>query len=828
MARRATKLKDESGQALVLAVLVMLVIAILAALFIAVIAAQLRQAQRQSYTVALQEIAEAGIRYADFNLVSGPDGADWRPDPNPLTQDYGQGEFRLTVTYQPEAGDPYSRFVKLESLAQMKGNPFLQRRMVAYKPILITDYIRFVANGEKNPLPAALGANVQMYLYENPSLSWPDRAFPGRCYKMVLDGGIRINGDLGWYGDVQANLASNLGENIAVAGTISHYVSPRWNAATNAWDGPTTEVLVSVNGGVPSLALPSDDPAFTTFGGYYRDDVQADDVAGYPRWVRYLEPPVLATDRYLTLTRDSGTWTDGALGTQYEGEKVNTGWFGYGKGVYVNNAGHIIYAHDYDSMRAEWTTPDPTRYPAWATPTNYSPDVVTITFHPVAAGGLGVPVIELNWGNPNEAWEVWHGRDGASAGSGSLYLPYPQNGVIYATGDVAVSGTLPPAVGSPTRYYDQDAYDFGNLAAAVDTNRNYHVTVVSGGNIYINGNLLGPVTASILDPDTGAATTADSDSKLALLARDSVVFNTTALVQSQAAAPVNVEGVPYYEVRPDRPLDVVVSTASSDQIQLYLKHTGQPNTALPLGHPGGAIMQVLINGVPYDWNIGGLPVYDGSTNYFLFAPPPVVGTDESYNNETNAIYPVVESIPNFDFGATKRITFAPTAIGEPHVVRFQVSETSPRFYWVRDIRARVDVEIDAAVYAEHGSWFIIPGTWPTEPEPAGGDPGYDPNASPRPGEPMDVSIVFRGAISENRTAPIGDVDDWMAKWRGSDESWLPTSPNYNSTLEISNYTLRYYYDVSVRQALVSGVAGSPPRLPKLPVSPAMIAWGERI
>jgi hypothetical protein len=820
------RLNDESGQALVLAVLVMLVIAILAALFVAIIAAQLRQAQRQSYTVALQEIAEAGLRYADFNLVRGPDGADWRPDPNPLTEDYGEGEFRLTVTYQPEAGDPYSRFIKLESLAQLKGNPFLQRRMVAYKPILITDYIRFVANGEKSPLPAALGANIQMYLYEDPSLAWPDRTYPGRRYKMVLDGGIRVNGDLGWYGDVQTNLSSNLGENIAVAGTISQYVSPRWNAATNAWDGSSTEVLVSIDGGAPSMVLPSDDPAFTALGGYYRDGLQLNDPTGAPRWVRYIEPPMLDPERYLTLTRDSGTWTDGALGTQYEGEKVNTGWFGYGKGVYVDNSGHIIYAHDYERMTAEWTTPDPAQYAAWATPTNYSPDVVTITFHPVPVGGLGVPAIELNWSNPTEAWEVWRGRDGASLGSGSLYLPYPQNGVIYATGDVAVSGTLPPAVGSPARYYDQTPYDFDNLPAAVDANRNYHVTVVSGGNVYINGNLMGPVSAQILDPDTGVATVADSDSKLALLARDSVVFNSTALVQTQATTPVNVEGVPYYEVRPDRPLDVVVSTASADPIQLYLKHTGQPNTALPLGYAGAAVMQVLINGVPYDWDIGGIPVYDGSTNYFLFAPPPVA----SHNNETNAIYPLEESIPNVDFGADKRITFAPTAIGEPHVVRFQVSETSARFYWVRDIRARVDVEVDAVVYAEHGSWFIIPGTWPTESEPAGGDPYYDTASPPQPlpGEPMDIRINFRGAISENRTAPVGDVTDWMSKWRGSNESWLPTSPNYDAALGISSFTLRYYYDAAVRRALVAGESGSPPRLPKLPVSPAMIAWGERI
>ncbi|UCH34223.1 MAG: type II secretion system protein [Armatimonadota bacterium] len=815
------KLNEESGQALILAVLVMLIVAVLAALFLAVIASQLRQAQRQSFVIALQEIAEAGLRYADHNLVSGPEGADWRPDPNPGTFDYGEGEFRLTVTYEPEAGDPYSRFIKLESLAQLKGNPFLQRRMVAYKPILITDYVRFVTNGEKNPLPALLGAAVRMYLYEN-----PPEIYPAHRYKTVLDGAIRVNADLTWHGDVQVNLSSSRGDSIAVAGDISHDVAARWNKDTLEWDGDPTEVLVSIDGGVPRVVLPSEDPAFTALGSYYRDWRQQTDAAGDPRWVRYLDPPALNPERYLALARDSGVWTDGQ--DIYLGEQVNSGWFGWGKGIYVDNPGHILYEHDYEQMRTEWTTPDPLLYPNWNTATSYTPDLVRITFHPVSAGGLGVPAVQLTWTSTDDPWEVWRYPNGSPTGVQDLYLPYPQNGVIYAAGDVAVSGTLPPAVGSPDAYYDQLPYDIDNLAAAVDSNRFYHVTVVSGGNIFVNGSLLSPVTAQVLDPDTAAATQAGSDSKIALLARDSVVFNTTALIETQATASVGPEGTAYHEIRPGEPLDCTVTTASFDPVQIYLKHTGQPGSPVT-GHPGAAIMQVLINGVAYDWNLADPPgVYDDgtlaySTKYWLFLPPPLA----AYNNETNAIYPSWESIPSLDpvSGTDKRITFAPTAIGEPHVVRLQVTPDTSRYYWVRDIRARVDVEIDAAMFAEHGSWFVIPGTFLNPPPP---DPTSDPLGDPAPGEPLDVRITVRGAISENRTAPVGDVMDWTAKWRGSNESWLPTSPNYDPDLGISQFTLRYLYDPSLRGALVPGEPGGPPRLPKLPVSPAMIAWGERI
>jgi hypothetical protein len=821
MLRRMRKLNKESGQALIMAVLVMLIVAVLAALFLAVIASQLRQSQRYSFVVVLSEIAEAGLRYADYNLLSSPDGADWRPAPNPGIFDYGLGQFRLTVSYEPEAGDPYSRFIKLESVARLRDNPFLQRRMVAYKPILVTDYARFVHALERNPAPASLGANIAMYLYEDPTLpTWPERVYPGRRYKTVIDGPIRVNTDLVWHGDILVNVSANVADNVAVAGDIIHDMLPRWNPTTQAWDGPLTEPRLSLDGGMTSVpVLPSDDPAFTTVGGHYRDGRRESDAAGDPRWVRYLDPPTLSRERYLTLTRDSGTWTDGALGSPYEGQQVNTGWFGYGKGIYISNPEHIKAEHNYDAMRSEWV----------AAGNNYKPDAVEIQFNPGGVGGSPPPSLLLTWRNRQPGVNGFRTPQGGLADVDSIEVPFPENGVIYAEGDLAVRGTLPPRIGTPTRYFDQDGYRFPidfplTPMTWQDRSRHYHLTIVSGGNIFIDGNVLSPVTANL----PGA--TAETDTKLALLARDSVVFNTTQIQQmSQPPPPVGPEG--WYEVRPDRPLDVYVTTASMDDVSIYLKHTGQPSVTLPKGRAGAAIMQVLINGIPYPdpaWDRGALGVYSDKTKYYLFEPTPLW----QYNNETNAVYPAVESIPNTVPNATgqadKRITFAPTAVGEPHVVRFAVTEDSARLYWVRDIRARVDVEIDAAIYAEHGSWYIIPGPWLTDPEPLGGDPGYDPDISPLPGEPMDIRITVRGAVGENRTAPLADVNDWVAKWRGSNESWLPTSPNYDTDLEISKFTLRYLYDMSLREALIGGDPSAPPRLPKLPVSPAMIAWGERI
>lgn len=808
-------------------VLVILVIAVLAAIFIALIASQFRQTERQASVVRLQQIAEAGLRYADDNLVNGPDGADWRPSPNPQTMDYGDvGEFQVTVTYQPESGDPYSNFIRVASLARLRGNPFLQRRLVAYKPILITDYARFVTNAEHNPLPASLGAAVRMYLYETP----PDIG-PGRLYKMVIDGGVRVNGDLTWHGDVQVNVQSALAQNVAVAGDISHDVQPRWSATSQQWDGADSQVLLSVDGAAQAVRE-SSDPSFVTRGGYYRDGRPQTDALGYQRWVRHLDPPAIDPARYLALTRDSGTWTDGAWGTAYAGRKVNTGWFGYGKGIYIDNAEHIKYDHDYDQMRTDWA----------AVTGSYTPDAAVIEF--ATDNALG-PVLRLTWrGGTGQ----FRGPRGEAHGS-SLTLPFPQNGVIYAAGDVAVKGILPATVGTPTGAYDQAAYEFSYNSSTheltwspnPDTSRQYHVTVVSGGNIFIDGSLLSPKLPLQGADDPG-------NTYVALLARDSVVLNTTQIVTAeQPTTEVDPQGVSWYEVRQDRPLNVRVTTphlpAAGDlrPLALTFRHTGAPDGALGPGDATEMELQASATSPPpatvtYNWILGqwGTPTSTDYTDYIynMFmepTPPPAL-----LANQTNAVYP---------FSEPMRVPLEPgtTGIGAAYtyLLTFAVTADSPRMYWVRDIRARVDVEVDAAaIYAEHGSWYIIPGGfYPEEPYVDANSSGAydvgewyaDLNGNGVYDAPADTAISIYGAISENRTAPLADEADWIAKWRGSNASWLGTTAGlYDSTLEISGFTLRYLYCPGVRGALQVGTPGSPLRLPKLPVSPMMIAWGERI
>ncbi|NIM05640.1 MAG: hypothetical protein GTO55_05480, partial [Armatimonadetes bacterium] len=109
------------GQSLILVVLILLAVAALAALFVALIAATQARTGRQANVIALKNIAEAGIRYADYQLTYSAEGADWRPVPptilNPYPYEFGTGEYRLTLTYNPQAGDSLSRFIKIECVA---------------------------------------------------------------------------------------------------------------------------------------------------------------------------------------------------------------------------------------------------------------------------------------------------------------------------------------------------------------------------------------------------------------------------------------------------------------------------------------------------------------------------------------------------------------------------------------------------------------------------------------------------------------------------------------------------------------------------------------
>jgi len=126
------------------------------------------------------------------------------------------------------------------------------------------------------------------------------------------------------------------------------------------------------------------------------------------------------------------------------------------------------------------------------------------------------------------------------------------------------------------------------------------------------------------------------------------------------------------------------------------------------------------------------------------------------------------------------------------------------------------VRVDALIYAQNGSWFVLPGPWFNE------DPDSPDDATqlakqlyPTYHEPLNMQLSFSGAIIENMPAPVGDVADWTSKWSGP----FAATTGY----------LRYEYDALLRWPTREDKSGQLyPRFPNLPLTPDLLIWGERV
>jgi hypothetical protein len=183
-----------------------------------------------------------------------------------------------------------------------------------------------------------------------------------------------------------------------------------------------------------------------------------------------------------------------------------------------------------------------------------------------------------------------------------------------------------------------------------------------------------------------------------------------------------------------------------------------------------------------------------------------------------------------------------------------------------------DVRIEATIYAQEGSFFVIPGQW-FNPNPndtranyaAGGselerleDMGNGPYV-PFYQEPLDIKITIDGAISENLPPPLSQqiqADEkwsWIPSLHGSSGEQIPTVHNdavdgfdvYNASTPASYVpNLFITYDPNLGTGRSNGYTPSAnnlplrknpqdptglsmlPPLPCLPVSPTLFYFGE--
>jgi len=1012
MLRGSRRRTGSGGQALIIAVLVLFAVATLAALFTAIISSQLVQVTRHSEVVELRNIAEAGLRLANEQLTFSMYGADWRPSARAYR--CGSGQVSIGVSYGPVPDRLQSRFLRIVSTATIPDNPFLRHTIIALKPILLTDYARFITDRFETNRPARLGVTGLEF-----------NGGQRGDYLYTIDGPIRSNTDIVWYGRSQVGLHTTYETAWADLGLLR---DDRIEIAGQMRPDPSraaTDTLgLTVDGRPRASDLFSPQPG----------DEQADYAAGFPYWwegeaesnsrtvladlptyvtiagdelspalsLPRVRPPEidathpdLETNRYLLLTRDSGYWRQADDGSWYNTGEYGWGWTNYG-GAYIANLTDVQYVdpvtgqHDLDKLRLNWTRsvgvhddgdpatpirgderpdPDGTQRPPsgpadWWDKTGryYAPLGAEIVLH----GESPCPYIEIfRYDDPDGDGLYWRGPEGEPTDTYTyaplvgmcnpmaelspigiegrrVRLPFPPNGVIYAEGNIRLSGTMPPVrdyrgrVGAmippdevPEGYFGQRLTDQGR-------SRRFDLQVVSGGTIYIEGDLLTP-RGALLIPDSIEADQLYG-SRLALLARDCVCVNTTALnprpVALQTAVPDDPDDPQAYFYYNDRQStysssgnwgylrlrgtqdananspagaegwepetdgafdaepDLILFDYHNVQLQseelasrraelrLMLGHSAlyvagsqldeeeggmgspsgeppqasTPTTPPPTRDEAGVEVAVYINDTalssPYPWGFGTSPYFflrqevadpatrdesyqwyedldptqlDASDNWTEMLPndyqPMVVHeigggpldswiTGDDVIEFISRVMPVREYIWNVDKGEWEvkdweirpqdlAYLLGPIAIAPPR-------DEDP-----------LPVRIEALIYAQNGSWFVIPGRWFNE---DADDLAVDPTAWEAPGyhEPLNMKISVYGAVSENLPADLGSAASWTSKWAG------PIGRGGEGFLS-------YAYDPLLRAPRRETVGRiGYLRFPRFPVTSDLVIWGERV
>ena len=628
----------DRGQVLLIAVIILFAVATLAALFIGLLGANIVQVTRYADVSSLRQVAEAGLRLANHDLVYGTHGADWQPSSASFQS--GRGLVQVKVSYGPTPSNVQSRYLLISATATFPDDPFASYTILTIKPLLLTDYARCITDYHELRQPAALGVT---------GLEAVGQVRTG--YTSTISGPIFSNTDLIWYGNSQVNLSTSndylpsdfygtgasvswgqntmlrddrievagqmrsgayLGTNLAANDaalaaqplklTLDQY-SRSLTLATNAFrpdpnaKSPINENYEYGNGFVDVGPAPAYSPVATNAWHVLADlptyssslPLTAPLPGGaysvpriHPPRMDAVEPD-LNTNRYLTLTRDSGPWLPNTANTAYYNPGAGGWGWVYGGGLYIDNTNDLQYVdglghHDLEKLRQDWLfglTPEGTATPGrtgntpdWWDQTGryYAPPGVEIVLH----GEATCPYIEItrhlgdNSANSGASC-VWLDPTGAAIPAGTAYtyqpigtmchplggnglppigvdqngsatFPFPPNGVIYAEGNVRIRGVMPPnrhpTANSP--YYGSDY----NPANQWGRTRKYDLQVVSGGTIYIEGDLLTPVGAKLYQAQYGTLGTTPQQllswdsyfgTRLALIAHDSVCLNTTAL-----------------------------------------------------------------------------------------------------------------------------------------------------------------------------------------------------------------------------------------------------------------------------------------------------------
>lgn len=715
MDRSLHKTRASDGQALLLAVLIMIAILLIGTLFVAVVNYNQRTGGRQAQLLKTLTLAKAGMDHADDMLQFSPQGLDWRPelppcrytdgtfhpdfwgpdgipytyddyysyqeflngwyplvhvgpDGNPGTNDdyyirrgftrypdMGGGHFLLRVTYDPDPPyegwqegdpayinpgspqpDPLTKYIKIESIGVTEEEGFVSRKVQAYKPVALANYLLFVSDYAPAGTPAVLGYDPWIDMDKDAVL---DNFEPAYSYntgtRYTYHGPIRINttvvemqglnlvsmtpADVGPPATPPTSAPGEIEGGGYLRGDSLGSYKPVQNFLT-AQANPGDSVLyilnaqgfrpgdrVSIAGAPPYSGTVTDDPApagaipidplvpvAVTYPAGSSVQITCADVPYLSAPDLFAQDPATGTMRWDALTREAGVVVTPAAGP-LAGESHNTAELGWMWDASGNNQIAGLYVDNYDDLQnfgggfhnineliADWLASGPETgasgwnalgevydnataveielFPSETATREYAAiqygcaigDIIIVrtTADLIAGPTEGLDANEIWWPNHNQVdgepgirlsrgqWSA--GGDDGGLGQGqwalgdpnypnrlgeqvgrTMYVDYPAGGraVIFAEGNIRIKGRLP-----------EENVD--------GTGRQYHLTVVSGGTIYIDGQILSPQDQYTRDvgDGMGGIVSDEYNTYIALLARDCVVVNPTMLVSQTNAA----------------------------------------------------------------------------------------------------------------------------------------------------------------------------------------------------------------------------------------------------------------------------------------------------
>lgn len=924
-----------SGQTLIIALIVLGVLLIIGFIFIGVVSRNIQQAGRQQNRSVATDLAEAGIRFAHGQLLNSEQGADWKPAPTVATNasdpdfewlqangpdglgsftriPFDNGRALIRVRYAPSDAAIFSNnpagpvrdpgrvrsYLMIESigrngairpndpttLRQRERNE--TRKVIAFASIGLIEQARFITNKFNVSRPAEIGVPSDLGITYTPMYDASDirnldvrpelqlgqssqllnRNGTPSANPVPYGGGLRSNADLAVHGTVNAFLNFALGDMWLVAGNIlpvddRAQLRLRTGEIANGNWNEQTRVLIGSQ-------FDSRSAQFQTFG-VLRDGIARTDVNGIPRGVRRLDPPsILRSDpqtgrtRYAVMTRDSG-----ALGPA-----GNTGKFGHGRGVYVDNASDRQTPVD-EGERADAAT-NSGLVNDWLNPNNGQPKSGWRGPFYVPPGALlqlyndGFAIIRNAQSDTPNAERTWKRPDGTDTNSSVIrYRIGAFNGEPYIvntfTPGVDIDANLTAADYGLGQPFNGVIFFEGNVRVRGVIPTELQITVVSNATVYVEGSITKGIrgndyTALLGGLPNGAILSgAAPRAMLMLMAKDYVAVNTTqflGLGPGQAATP-----------KPGEDRESVIVSAAAGNLNLRTEilldpesaPITQPNNWIPFANnyvlPGttAPLTSDIVFSHAMDESGGNaasfisLDVNPGLTNPNYFFPldtnnaalPYVGGAGGTYvtyglGGQAWQRFPKFETL-NLPF-VTSNATYTAGSFGmvanstqgnyplllqdtNDLLIRTNnlAGAATNDYLLSRAAIVPMDVRIEASVYAEEGSFFVIPG------------PAFNPNVNDRRdaynqdvltylpevggdielarqradnerlvqygafpgtpffGEPLDVRVVLVGSVSENMPPPIATQAEWIKRW-----GWIPRLQGAARALAGSNLVLR--------------------------------------